>query len=397
MKRLFLITILLLPYVISTAQTVDIGQDAQYIKALIERSTYEKNKPDSFGNYSSGRVSWDVKYYNGIITDVIQCFKNQFYIDLRMQVDFCKHYVMKNGKLAYILTQYENVSTDKLKEVYDKLNNVHKYNDLYFEEDFKHYSKLYLDKNGLATIEWRSVDLNQIPSNIKKEIEDKQKAVEDENNQKKLSEEKEELRVKEITLKVYDLSQYDKATFIETFNRLKHSIINVFKTYDNSISYRAIKIPSYFDLNNSAEKKFRFTNIYNAHFKLEDHSRPSQLSNNVLFVGSHDVRQIKNISLVSGNDKSCSLFDDVGFKLQTLQIEGYEVMTEARFDSIRVDYAKGITIFRIKNGNINFIESAPDNDLMNKIKDKLSSYPNGKYRALYEVINVMGDEEIHIQ
>ena len=56
-------------------------------------------------------MTWDTKYSDGKISEVYACSENQYLIDFRIVANFCKHYFMQNGTLAYILTQYENVST----------------------------------------------------------------------------------------------------------------------------------------------------------------------------------------------------------------------------------------------------------------------------------------------
>jgi len=302
---------------------------------------------------------------------------------------------MEYGKLAYTLTQYENVSKEKLIEVYDGLYEERKINNLYFDEEYKHYSKIYLAQNGQATIEWRKAELSQIPSSVRKEIENKQKAKENEEYQQKLAEEKEEQKRLEITSKLYDLDIYNKSAYNSVLSDIKQGISNYFNSSEKSNYYNRSSIPSFDELANGNVKKFRYTNIYNAYYKLDDHSRPSQMYGNVLVAGSRDVRQEKEITNISGNDKSSSLFDAISIRIPTIEVEGYKVMTEARFENISVDFAKGITIVKIKNGNVEFLEYTPDNDLIDKIKEKLKTEPKGKYIIKYEYSKIMGDENLN--
>lgn len=395
MNKFLILTFLIFSFGQLKSQTIEIGQDAEQIKRLVEWTTKDHNKPDSYGNYLSARASWDVSYNNGQIVDVIQCYENQHYIDLRMSVNYCKHYIMEYGKLAYTLTQYENVSTEKLIDVYDGLYEERKINNLYFDKEYKHYSKIYLAKNGQATIEWRKVELNQIPSNARKEIEKKQKAKENEVLQQKLAEEKEEQKRLEITSKIYDLNIYDNSAYNSILSDIKEDILKYFALCEDPTYYSIINIPSFIKLEKGDDKKFRYTNTFNAYYKLEDHSRQNQLKGNIFYVGSHDIRQKKEITNISGNDKNNFLFNAISIKIPTLEIEGYEVMTEARFDSLSVDYAKGITKVKIAKGNIEFLENMPDNDLVDKIKAKLGTEPNGKYIIKYEYRKIMDDENIN--
>jgi len=395
MNKNLILTFLIFSFGQLKSQTIEIGQNAEQIKRLVEWSTKDHNKPDSYGNYSTARASWDVSYNNGQIVDVIQCYENQYYINLRMSVNYCKHFIMEYGKLAYTLTQYENVSKERLIEVYDGLYEERKINNLYFDEEYKHYSKIYLAQNGQATIEWRKAELSQIPSTVRKEIENKQKAKENEEYQQKLAEEKEEQKRLEITSKLYDLSIYNKSAYNSVLSDIKQGISNYFNSSEKSNYYNRSNIPSFDKLANGNEKNFRYSNTFNAYYKLDDHSRPSQMYGNVLVAGSRDVRQEKEITNISGSDKSSSLFDAISIRIPTIEVEGYEVMTEARFENISVDFAKGITIVKIKNGNVEFLEYTPDNDLIDKIKEKLKTEPKGKYIVKYEYSKIMGDEYLN--
>lgn len=166
----FILSILVFGYGQIKSQTIEIGQNAEYIKDRIEWATKDHNKPDSNGRFSDARASWDVTYKNGQIVDVIACRENQMMLDLMMQVDFCMHYIMENGKLAVILTQFENVSKEKLVEAYDKLYKGKKIGNLYYDDNYSHSSEIYLAKNGQATIEYRNADMNKIPLNLRNAI-----------------------------------------------------------------------------------------------------------------------------------------------------------------------------------------------------------------------------------
>ena len=391
MNRLLIITILVLGFGQINSQTVEIGQDAESVKRIIEWSTNEHNKPDSFGNYSSARVSSDVQYNDGVITDVIQCYRNQFYIELCMSVDFCKHYVMGNGKLAYILTQFENVSTGKLIQAFNRLYGERKQNDLYFEEDYKHCSKIYLSKNGLATIEWKNVKMNQIPSNIRQEIINKQKAQEDEAIQKKLAAEEERKRIEEITSKVYDLYKYNRPRYDGILFSIKKEIKEYFMPSSDGSYHPRSNAPSFSNLANTNEKKYRFSNTYNAYYKLEDQGYSN--------AGVHRVNQIKKITLIAGTDKTCSLFEDLLIKIPIIEIDGNEVLTEALFENISVDYIRGITWVRIRKDNVEFIKFPPDTDVIEKIRQDIRSTTRGSGQCIieYEFLKVLGDETIKTQ
>lgn len=383
MNKLLIITVLILSFGRLNSQTIEIGQDAEQIKRLIEWTTKDHNKPDSYGNYSSSRASWDASYNNGQIIDVIQCFENQFYLDLRMNVNLCKHYIMEQGRLAYILTQYENVSKEKIIEMYDELYKDSKVNNLYFDEEFEHYSKIYLGKTRYATIEYRKVDLNKVPVSVKKEIEIKQKLI----AQKKLEKEKEEQRREEITSKYYDLSKFDITTYNSIVNNVKQKIINYFKSSEEAGNYNRSNVPTFNKLLNGVEKKYRYTNSFVAHYET-GHGGSTYEYLELQDIITDPVSNGENISLFNTFNQ---IIGWTGVK-PTLKIDGYEVKTEARI-KICIDYAKGISVVKIKDGNLEFIENTPDEDLLEKIKNKLDLETGGlkgKYIVKYEFSDIMG-------
>lgn len=396
MNRFLILTVLIFGFGQLKSQTIEIGQDAKEVKQIIEWSTRQRTGFDSYGNSLGNNVTWDVNYYNGQITEVIQCWANQFLIDFRMSANFCKYYMMEYGKLAYVLTQYEDVSLEKLKTSYDNSYGNMKIGDYYFSDDYKNYTKLYLAKNGYATAEWRETDTDLLPSNIKNSIQAKIKQKEDEEHQKELARQKELEKQKEIKSKTYDLKEYNVSLYNETLEEIKTSIANYFQKSSSSY-YSSSNVPSFTELANGNEKKYRFTNSYTAYYKLEDHSRASEDYGYVIVAGSYDVRQSKEIKLVSGTDNSCSLFNSISIKIPTIEIQGYEVMTEATFPNIKVDYAKGVTIVKIKSGEVEFKSFLPDEDIQEKLKEKLKSEPKGKYIVQYEVGNIAGKEFVNTE
>lgn len=175
------------------AQTIEIGQSAEEIKHLIEWTTKDHNKPDTYGNRSNSRWTWDVIYQNGQIVDVIQCYRNQYLIDFGAVADYCKHYMMENSKLAYILTQFENISLEKLQLNYNSEYSNNKIGKYYFSDDYEHYSQLYLANNGLATIEWRKTVISELSIDVQSTVKSKLFSIREE---KKIKKEKETLALK---------------------------------------------------------------------------------------------------------------------------------------------------------------------------------------------------------
>lgn len=200
MKHSFFLIVLLLIYVQAKSQTIEIGQDALSLKTIVEWSTNNQNMPDSYGRYPSFKVSCNVVYKNGRIVDIVQCYQNQFYIDLKRPVDFCNHYIIVDNKLSYILTKYKNVPVEEIRNIYNKKYEDQIVNDYYFESDYNHFSKIYIDKSGLSTIEYRRTSFENITAKVIDKIEAK----------KKLKKEKEfEQQQRDYNSKIYLVSETD--------------------------------------------------------------------------------------------------------------------------------------------------------------------------------------------
>jgi hypothetical protein len=194
--------------------TIEIGQSAEAVAGIIEWSTKDMQRPLQSG-YRTEFYSYDIKYFNGQITEVIQCINNHLRSDLRMNVNLCKYFIMQNGKLSYILTQYYNVSVEKLINSMDNYYNELKINDLYFDSDFEHYEKIYLAKNGYATIEWRKAGDNQQALKINEEY--KQKQIIEKKRQEEVRrtevEQKHLAFLQERTTAVYDYQNLAKSNY----------------------------------------------------------------------------------------------------------------------------------------------------------------------------------------
>lgn len=402
MNKYFILSILVFGYTQIKSQTIEIGQDAEYIKSRIEWATRDHNKPDSDGRFSDARASWNVKYNNGQIVDVIACRENQMMLDLMMQVNACVHYIMENGKLAVILTQFENVSKEKLVVAYDKLYKGKKIGNLYYDDNFSHSSEIYLAKNGQATIEYRNADMNKIPLNLRNDIAKNRKEEIEATKKLKLDQEKEEQRRQEITSKVYDLKSYDSTSYYSVVECVKQNIKDYFEPAGNG-NYNKNHFQDYFTLENGKNKSYRAKSTYNVKYRLKDNSRPSRTYGNVIVSGtSNDFSFNDYIDFVSGDDLGYSMFNKSKIKFSILKIDGYNVETEAKIENINIEYNKGISTIQIKkDGTFDFIEYLPNNDIIGKIerkiKETLKSETKGKYTVKYSVLNVMGDEKISVR
>ena len=223
---------------------------------------------------------------------------------------------MEGGKLAYVLTQYENVSVSKLEEYYNQLFEDRKAGDLYFSEDYKNYSKIYLHSNGLATVEWGETNPNDLPASIQSEIDSQLKEQEEAERQRQLAEQKRREREKEIKSKTYDLQEHFPYKYDQVLNLQREAIKNYFES--SSSYYSSERFPSFETLEKSDKKYERFKSTYNVHYKLQDNSRESVNYGDVIVAGSRDINTLKKVELVNGTDKDLKLFNTASISLPTM-------------------------------------------------------------------------------
>ncbi len=350
---------------------INYGDDAQKMLAILK---YYNKYP--YAKYSNGKIEY-----------IECCEDDRFAVDFKKYISYCDYYIMDNDeKYASLIRKYINISIEELVQTYKSLPHTIVIDNYYFNDKFDVYSELYLSKDRYATSKSKKVVLSRFPLSIRNKIELKKKEMslkEKERNQ--IEEEKrkiEKQKKSEIISKIYDLELYDKSAYDSLANELPDGIRNYFKW----------NTPSFQELEDGDIKKYRYTNIFNVHYKLE-----KQKVVKMTQYKAKDVRtvinQVVEVSNLSGGDKEPTLFDVV-LRIPTIKIEGYEVMTEASFPNVKIDYAKGLTIVKIRSGKVEFKSFLPDEDIQEKLKSKLKGEPRGKYSIRYEVGNVAGKEFI---
>ena len=376
-----MILIALIGYNTAAGQTIEIGMDANQVKQMIQWSTRDRTGYDSYGNSKGNNVAWDVKYFNGQISEVIQCYTNQYLLDFRITASFCKRYVMEKGVLSYILTQYENVSTEALKAEYGNDYSAKRIGDFYFSDDYQHYSKIYLAQNGLATVAWRKTEVSTLPANIKQSVQKQLAQKQTEETKRQQAKKSKERREKEIKSKTYDLAIYDSVQY-------KNLVAEFLKSAERTLKSNSM-FPDFEAIRRQEEKFFVFKNTYAVYYKLVDHSRESVDHGYYIEAGSIDIRNENKYTLISGSDNDCRFIKKVPFYLPTIYVEDIKVMTEAKIAGINVEYVKGITKAKVKNGVVTFVKDAPALAAQEKFVEQLKNEPNGANYIKYEVGRVM--------
>jgi len=75
-----------------------------------------------------------------------------YFYDLGLSSDYAIHYVIKNGVLDRIITVYENISVEQLRNRFDKLYGEKHIDEYFFSDDYKSYKTIISNNHGLATV-----------------------------------------------------------------------------------------------------------------------------------------------------------------------------------------------------------------------------------------------------
>ena len=342
------------------------------------------------------------------MSDIYICFEGQYIYDYHIVANFCRHYIISENRVTNVLTQYENLSLDDLKSIYDRLHKSTKIGDYYFNDYYNFYSTIYLSKNNLATVDYRnSKDIARLPINIQKEYrlrqDQERRRIKQEINADRLNEirqkdslnklevdkakfEKDQIlkkkeaksKAKEIFSKTYDLQKYDSIQYAITVGEIRKKIIETINSTNKIPNNKNLLAETY-------SNKYRFNNTYNVLYKLED-NRDYNSDNDFT-----DVRLTKKFSLISGNDSGCWLLNQTSIELPMLKMNNADYLTEVHFDNMKLDYAIGTTYVKVKNKEIDFLKFIPDSDIQAKIIEENKNITNGKYIITYQYFNILGE------
>jgi hypothetical protein len=182
-------------------------------------------------------------------------------------------------------------------------------------------------------------------------------------------------------LQKYDSVEYKKICAEQSY-RIGARLVEISKSAGSRyVSSSSVFIPSYSLIEKADKKYFTFHNSYSAYYYLKDNSTDI----------SKKTSQYSRMTLESGDDKNCLLLNDCHAIIPTIQYQGREVLTEATI-KITVNYVKGITTVKIKDGVVTYKENAPPNEFQSLLTEKLKSERNGSIKINYEVGIVMDNK-----
>lgn len=369
----------------SSAQTVEIGQSAQNVKNWAQLTAEELSRSDSYGNSSSVRAQWDVKYFNGRIDEVILCINGIFDTKSRKGLDLCNHYIMKDDLVESIIVQYKNLSLDEVVKKYSDNRSIFKIDKYYFKDGYKLYSTIYLHENGLATVETRRADDGSLPNHIFGLVEDKVKASKEVIRKKEIELQEKEKIKKEKLAKVYNLEVYSQSEYKKGYESQRDDIIRYLSDINNA---NAFILEQGFDL--KQRDSITNHNVYKVTHYIEGDSKETINHGSHIEAGSSgSLTSDFKAESVSGTDKKAILFKKL-FRsgIDPLVIDGEVVKTKATYTDVSVNLSLGTTIVKIKDNKIKFAKNIPTIESQKLISEKLKD-SKGRYSVKYVTGNVM--------
>jgi sporulation protein YlmC with PRC-barrel domain len=161
--KFFLIAFLLVSSTRLFAQRISLGDKVGDVSNILrDRIRHYYNAQNSDGM----ETGINLKHYNGEISEIDVWIKNGFLYDLQLTADYTTRYIMSDGKLDYISTQYANLSVEKIRNSFNSLYGKRHIGNFYFEEDYASYKMITLGKRGLATVEQISTSTTRFPDTV---------------------------------------------------------------------------------------------------------------------------------------------------------------------------------------------------------------------------------------
>ncbi len=164
--HLFLVVagIVLCTFQQSAGQSIHFGMSADSVQLLVADEVQ--------GHYDAGqwltKLRAETREYKGQVVEVLLFKENILMRQFEKGAKFCIHYVMQQGRLAAIITQYENLTLEEVKIlIMPGRSNVGGY---YFTSNYQFFSKVYIAANGLVTDEYQPANSRNVPYSIQEQV-----------------------------------------------------------------------------------------------------------------------------------------------------------------------------------------------------------------------------------
>jgi len=146
---LFLLSLILISITTHCyAQAIALGNDENTVYNILYDRVNSYNQSQGEHNLQS----FDVIHNNGVTVEIIVSMKDGYFYDLGLNSDYAIHYVMKNGILDHIITQYINISAEQIRNRFSQLYGEKHIDKYFFSDDYKSFKTVILDNNGVTAV-----------------------------------------------------------------------------------------------------------------------------------------------------------------------------------------------------------------------------------------------------
>ncbi|QJD97704.1 hypothetical protein HH214_18405 [Mucilaginibacter robiniae] len=167
-------SILLLTYVLTVTcvakaqddHQIFIGQKADVVQKLVADEVQ--------GHYNAGgylvKMSAHTIDYKGKPVTIVLCKENVLNGSINKGINLCINYFIAGDIVAYIATEYKNLSESEVKNGLLSAGNLTNVAGYYFEKDYQYYHHLVNTKEGLVVDEYRKTVLEQLPASVREQL-----------------------------------------------------------------------------------------------------------------------------------------------------------------------------------------------------------------------------------
>ncbi len=388
MKIFSIFGLLLLNVLHLRGQSIEIGQDVNEVVKIIEWMTERHNMI----HHDPGRKTywnWDIVSYSDKIYEVVQCFSNEYVSGLGNINYYCKHYVFKSERLSYTSTRFIDVDSVTINKYLEDNYGKYKIGRYYFSNDYNYYSEMKIRPSGFVAVEWRRAEWNDLTPEMQDSINTRLAKEREVGDMPPVTNPSRSQKENEIKSKTYDLQVHDSAAYNLFIDDLRKSLIDGLK--QNTV------FPDWDSIATQSEKYFIFKGRYNALYRTFDESK---LNTDIKYQFIPDDGVFADRSyfrLIDGNDTACDFLQYYSPPLPPIKIEGYNVMTDARVDSISINYVRGITHVKVIDGEVKYRKYSPPVEIRLLTNEKLKKLEDGLYEVKYEVGTVMDSTFVTIE
>lgn len=163
MFKFISILFLLIPFT-GLAQNIHFGQRADSVQLLVANEVQTHYNANSYLT----KLYAETRYKDKQIIEVLLIKENILIPHLSKSANYCIRYVMVNGYLEKVITDYSNSTLDEVRSLFlPERTNVAGY---YFVSNYSQFSRLYELNNGHTIDELQLTNWDRLPLSVKEAV-----------------------------------------------------------------------------------------------------------------------------------------------------------------------------------------------------------------------------------